>query len=329
MSWDSRSALVTGATGFIGSHLTESLVRAGAKVRALVHYNADDRQGNLELLPDDIRQEIEIVRGDIRNPEGMDAAAEGISVVFHLAALIAIPYSYVNPREHFETNVIGTYNVARAAQRADVDRFVHTSTSEVYGTALFTPITEDHPLQGQSPYSASKIGADKVVESLQLSFDLPAVTVRPFNTYGPRQSRRAIIPAIVAQLLAGSTLRLGSLEPERDLTYAGDTAAGFMAAADTSAADSVGQTFNLGNGASISIGELANRLIAMIKPGATIETDPDRVRPAKSEVGLLLASNEKARTVLNWEPKVSLDEGLELTVRFMTEQAESGTDYAI
>lgn len=304
-------------------------MRAGAKVRALVHYNADDRQGNLELLPGEIRQEIEVVRGDIRNPEGMDAAVDGVSVVFHLAALIAIPYSYLNPREHFETNVIGTYNVARAAQRAGLERFVHTSTSEVYGTALFTPITEDHPLQGQSPYSASKIGADKVVESLQLSFDLPAVTVRPFNTYGPRQSRRAIIPAITAQLLAGSKLKLGSLEPERDLTFAGDTAAGFMAAADAPAPVAVGQTFNLGNGASISIGELATRLVAMIRPGTPIETDPDRVRPAKSEVGLLLASNEKAREMLGWTPNVSLDDGLEQTVKFMTERAESGTDYAI
>ncbi|RIK10031.1 MAG: NAD-dependent dehydratase [Acidobacteria bacterium] len=329
MSWSGRKALVTGATGFIGSHLTESLVRAGAKVRALVHYNADDRQGNLELLSSDIRKEIEVVRGDIRNPEGMDAAAEGVDVVFHLAALIAIPYSYVNPREHFETNVIGTYNVARAAQRAGVERFVHTSTSEVYGTARFTPITEDHPLQGQSPYSASKIGADKAVESLQLSFDLPAVTVRPFNTYGPRQSRRAIIPAIISQLLTSSTLRLGSLEPERDLTFASDTADGFIAAADALASDAVGQTFNLGNGASISIGELANRLIEMIRPGARIETDPARVRPAKSEVGLLLASNEKARTVLKWEPRVGLDEGLERTAEFMTKQSELGTDYAI
>lgn len=329
MNWNGRIALVTGATGFIGSHLTESLVRAGARVRALVHYNADDRQGNLELLPGDVRKEVEVVRGDIRNPEGMDAAAYGVSVVFHLAALIAIPYSYLNPREHFETNVIGTYNVARAAQRAGVERFIHTSTSEVYGTALFTPITEDHPLQGQSPYSASKIGADKVVESLQLSFDLPAVTVRPFNTYGPRQSRRAITPTIIAQLLAGPTLKLGSLEPERDLTFVSDTAAGFIAAAEAPAAVAVGQTFNLGNGASISIGELASRLIAIVRPGAKIETDPARVRPTKSEVSLLLASNEKARKLLGWEPKINLDNGLELTVQFMTERAEFGSDYAI
>lgn len=306
-------------------------MRSGAATKALVHYNADDRQGNLELLPDEIRSQIEAVRGDIRNPEGMEAAVSNVDVVFHLAALIAIPYSYVNPREHFETNVIGTYNVARAAQKAEVQRFVHTSTSEVYGTAIFTPITEAHPLQGQSPYSASKIGADKAVESLQLSFDLQAVTVRPFNTYGPRQSRRAIIPAIISQLLAGPELHLGSLDPERDLTYVGDTAAGFLAAAEAPAERVIGHTFNLGNGAAISIGELANRLIEMVRPASAITTDPERVRPAKSEVGLLLASNEKARELLGWQPTVDLNEGLERTVTFMTEHAAklSGTDYAI
>lgn len=321
---------MTGAAGFIGSHLTEALVTRGARVRALVHYNANDHLANLNHVPLDIRNSVEIVRGSVLNPEGMIAAADGCEVIFHLAALIAIPYSYLNPREHFETNVIGTYNVARAAQLAGVRRFIHTSTSETYGTAIFTPITEDHPMQGQSPYSASKIGGDKVVESLHLSFDLPAVTVRPFNTYGPRQSPRAVIPAIISQLIQGDTLRLGSLDPERDLTFCTDTAAGFVAAAEAGD-DALGETFNLGSGKAISIGELARRLIQSVNPAASLETDDARIRPARSEVGLLLASNEKARTVLGWEPEVGLDEGLELTVDFMREWATSydAESYAI
>ncbi len=318
MRWDGTRVLVTGSAGFIGSHLTEALVERGARVRALVHYNADDHQGNLELLSGGIRSELEVVRGDIRNPEGMDEAAAGCEVVFHLAALIAIPYSYLNPREHFETNVIGSYNVARAAQRAGVARFVHTSTSETYGTAQFTPITEDHRLQGQSPYSASKIGGDKAVESLHLSFGLPAVTVRPFNTYGPRQSPRAVIPAIISQLLDSDVIRLGSLDPQRDLTFCTDTAEGFIAAAES---DSLGETFNLGTGKAISIGELADKLVALVRPGARIEIDSARIRPEKSEVALLLASNEKAGRLLGWRPVVGLDEGLRRTVEFMQKRA--------
>lgn len=322
MTVSGSKVLVTGAAGFIGSHLVEALVRSGAITRALVRYNADDRMGNLELLSPEIRDAIEIVRGNITNPEGMEKAVQGVEIVFHLAALIAIPYSYLNPREHFETNTLGTYNVARAAQRAEVERFVHTSTSEVYGTARFTPITEDHPLQGQSPYSASKIGADKVVEALQLSFGLPAVTVRPFNTYGPRQSPRAVIPTIIGQLLHSNRVELGSTAPRRDLTFVSDSVAGFLAAAEAPAQKVVGETFNLGNGEAISIGDLAEKLIGMIRPEAQLITDSRRIRPAKSEVKLLLASNEKAMRILGWQPAVTLDEGLEHTITYMREHQE-------
>ncbi|HEY3352217.1 MAG TPA: SDR family NAD(P)-dependent oxidoreductase, partial [Polyangia bacterium] len=273
----SDRVLVTGAGGFIGSHLCEGLVRAGARVRAFVHYNGRNDWGSLELVPADVRRELEVVAGDIRDPFGVRAAVRGCQTVYHLAALIAIPYSYRSPQTFFETNVLGTLNVMQAALDEGATRVVHTSTSEVYGTARVVPIEETHPLTAQSPYSASKIGADKVAESFHLAFGLPVVTVRPFNTYGPRQSARAVIPTIAAQALAGLPVRLGALTPTRDLLYVADTARGFMAAA-AAPARALGQTVNLGTGREISIGDLAKKIIAVCGASVPIEHDPARTR---------------------------------------------------
>jgi dTDP-glucose 4,6-dehydratase len=307
--------LVTGAGGFIGSHLCEALVRAGAHVRAFVHYNGRNDWGNLELVPDEIRRELEVVTGDVRDPFGVRDAVKGCQVVYHLAALIAIPYSYRSPQTFFETNVLGTLNVLQGARDAGSARVVHTSTSEVYGTARVVPIAETHPLCAQSPYSASKIGADKVAESFHLAFGLPVVTVRPFNTYGPRQSARAVVPTIAAQALAGRPVRLGALAPTRDLLYVGDTARGFMAAA---AADrAVGEVVNLGTGREIAIGDLAAKVIAACRATVPVEHDAARLRPKDSEVERLCADNTKARDLLGWAPEVSLEDGLGRVVAFL------------
>src|SRR5215211_6906805 len=252
-----RHALVTGAAGFIGSHLVERLVRDGAKVRALCRYNSRNDRGTLDWLDDEVQSEVEVHMGELRDIESVSRAVRDTEVVFHLGALIAIPYSYVNARDYFETNVLGSLNVAQAALRHGVRRVVHTSTSEVYGTAQTVPITEDHPLEAQSPYSASKIGADKLMDSFHRSHELPVVVLRPFNTYGPRQSARAVIPTIITQALAADVLRLGALSPTRDLTLVSDTADGFICAGES--ADAVGRTINLGVGEEISIGELAQR----------------------------------------------------------------------
>ncbi|PMP74640.1 MAG: NAD-dependent dehydratase [Roseiflexus castenholzii] len=307
------ATLVTGA--FIGSHLVEALAARGNHVRAFVRYNGRGDPGLLRDLPDDLRARIEIIFGDLRDSHAVREAARGVDTIFHLGALIAIPYSYVHPRETVETNVIGTLNVLESARAHGVRRVVHTSTSEVYGTACFVPITEDHPLQGQSPYSASKIGADKLVESFYLSFGLPVVTVRPFNTYGPRQSARAVIPTIITQALTRSIVRLGDLRPTRDLNFVSDTVAGFLAAAERDQA--VGRVINLANNDEISIGELAEKIITLIGRPVTIEVDESRLRPESSEVFRLHGDNRLARELLGWTPQVDLDEGLRRTIEWI------------
>jgi dTDP-glucose 4,6-dehydratase len=306
--WTGKRVLVTGAGGFIGSHLVETLVREGAQVRAFVRYNSRGDAGLLRQLPQEIRDELDIVAGDLRDPQAVDRAVAGMANVFHLGAIISIPYSYVHPYETAETNFMGTLNVLLASQTHEVERLIHTSTSEVYGTAQQVPMDENHRLQGQSPYSASKIGADKMAESFYRAYDLPVVTVRPFNTFGPRQSARAVIPTIITQALTGNTIRLGSLETRRDFTYVSDTVAGFLLAA--TAPDVVGREFNLGTGEDVSIGELARMVIKMTGRSITIDTDASRIRPEKSEVMRLLSDNSLAKECLGWEPSFSLEHGI-------------------
>lgn len=310
--------LVTGAGGFIGSHLTERLVTAGAEVFALVHYNALGGWGWLDQSPS--RDEINVIAGDICDRDSVRQAMAGVEIVFHLAALIAIPYSYHAPASYVRTNIEGTLNVLQTARDVGVEKVVHTSTSEVYGTARYTPIDEAHPLQGQSPYSASKIGADKLVEAFHLSFDVPVVTVRPFNTFGPRQSARAVIPTIITQCLTGQIVRLGNLHPTRDLNYVSNTVEGFLQAA--SVPEAVGQTINIGSSREISIGELAQLIGRLTGHPITIESDEQRLRPDKSEVERLVADNTLARSILGWEPVITLSEGLERTIEWMQQHLE-------
>ncbi|CAG1064678.1 dTDP-glucose 4,6-dehydratase [uncultured bacterium] len=312
-----KKVLVTGAGGFIGSHLTEKLVREGASVRALVHYNSRNDWGLLEMLAPEVLKNVEIFTGDVQDPFSMRKAVKGVDLVFHLAALIAIPYSYNAPQSYVTTNVQGTLNVVQACLDENVGKVVHTSTSETYGTALYAPIDEKHPLQGQSPYSASKIGADKIAESYYLSFGLQAATIRPFNTYGPRQSARAVIPTIISQVLSGGPLKLGSLHPTRDLNYVEDTVDGFIKVALSE--KSAGQVINVGSGSEISIGELAKKIMKIIGSEVEIITDDQRIRPEKSEVGRLLCDNSKARELAGWQPRVGLDEGLKRTVEWVRE----------
>ena len=308
--WGGVNVLVTGGEGFIGSHLTEALVAAGANVRVLSYYTSFGRAGWLEQS--DVRASVEVMPGDVRDAGRVREAVDGRDVVFHLAALIGIPYSYVAPESYVQTNVQGSFNVADACRRAGVSRMVHTSTSETYGTALRVPIDEDHPMQPQSPYSASKIGGDMMVLSLHHAFELPVAVARPFNTYGPRQSTRAVIPTILSQLLGGATeVRLGSLTPTRDFNYATDTAAGMMAIAQCDAC--VGSVTNIGSGAEISVGDLAQLLIEAVGADAKVVLDETRMRPSGSEVDRLLADNTKIRTLTGWEPQVSLREGLART----------------
>lgn len=311
----SDTVLVTGAGGFIGSHLCEALVRAGACVRAFVRYNARNDWGALESTSPDVRDALEVIAGDIRDPFAVRTAVRGCRTVFHLAALIAIPYSYHSPHSFIETNVLGTMNVMQAVLDERTERVVHTSTSEVYGTAQRVPIEETHPLQAQSPYSASKIGADKIAESFHLSFGLPVATVRPFNTFGPRQSARAVIPTIASQALAGRDVALGALAPTRDLLYVEDTVRGMIAAARSDAA--IGRVVNLGTGREISIGDLARKVIAACGATVGVVHDPRRLRPKESEVERLCASSALARELLGWEPRVTLEEGLERVVEFV------------
>lgn len=310
-----RKVLVTGAGGFIGSHLTEALARANADVTAMIRYSSSSAWGNLEYLPPDLRNSIKVVAGNVEDPEFVTQAVRGQAVVFHLAALIAIPYSYVAPRSYVRTNIEGTLNVLEAARRLGVARIIHTSTSEVYGTALTETIDESHPLQGQSPYSASKIGADKIAESYFRSFSTPVVTVRPFNTFGPRQSARAFIPTIISQAATREIIELGSLDTLRDMTFVGDTVAGFLAAGAKS--DIEGETINLGTGRTSPVSHYAERILALMNVNKKIVQDPKRVRPAASEVLRLVSNNEKARRLLGWTPQTSIDEGLKRTIDFV------------
>jgi NAD dependent epimerase/dehydratase len=313
---EGRSVLVTGAGGFIGGHLVARLVAAGARVRAFVRYNSRGDRGTLAWLDPAVAAELEVVAGELRDIESMTRAVAGVDVVFHLGALIAIPYSYVNPRDFFEVNALGSLNVAQAALAAGVQRVIHTSTSEVYGSARTVPITEDHPLEPQSPYAASKVAADKLMDSFHRSFELPVTVLRPFNTYGPFQSARAILPTIVSQALAGSTLRLGSLHPRRDLTYVEDTVAGFVAVAE--ARDEVlGRTVQLGTGEDVSIGDLVQLVSELLGRELTVEESPERVRPAKSEVERLISDPALARELTGWAPSVALRDGIGRTIEWI------------
>ena len=304
--------LVTGAAGFIGSHLIELLVREGYRVRGFVHYNSSGRLPNLEQLAPDVQSALEIVPGDIADPHSVRQAVSKCDWVFHLAALIGIPYSYVAPASYVQTNVVGTLNVLEACRAHNVERLLHTSTSETYGSAQYVPIDEQHPMVAQSPYSATKIGADKLAESYWLSFRTPVTTVRPFNTYGPRQSQRAIIPTIITQALNGEGLKLGNLDPIRDLTFVTDTARGFLAAARSS--KTVGQTVNLGVGNGVAVRELVDRVAKLAGRTLKVEQQTERVRPEGSEVVKLVSDNRKARSLMDWTPQVDLDTGLAATL---------------
>ncbi len=311
-AWTDRQVLVTGAEGFIGSHLVDELLERGARVRAFVHYNPFGRWGWLQERAAD----VEMLQGDVRDGERVARVADGVDVVFHLAALIGIPYSYEAPESYVQTNVTGTYNVLTAARRAGVERMIQTSTSEVYGTARKVPISEDHPLQPQSPYSASKIGGDMLALSFHHSFGLPVAVVRPFNTYGPRQSMRAVIPSVLQQLYGGSAeIRVGSTTPTRDFNFVTDTVAGFLSVAECDRA--VGEVVNVGSGREIAIGDLIDLLITTSGRDAKTVTDTDRVRPPGSEVERLLCDNSRAREWAGWEPKVSLEEGLGRTAEWV------------
>lgn len=320
MKWQGKKVFITGAGGFIGSHLTERLVNEGAKVTAFVHYNSRNDHGLIELLPADVRKRLKLIAGDLKDGDAITEAMKGAEYVFHLGALIAIPYSYVHPREVVDTNVIGSLNVFAAGRANRVKKIVHTSTSEVYGSARYVPIDEQHPLQGQSPYSASKIGADKLAESFQLSFGLPIATIRPFNTFGPRQSARAVIPTIITQALDSDQVHLGALTPKRDLTFVLDTVAGFLKVAESE--KTIGQVTNVGSGFEISIGDLAKKIIKLIGSKAVVTTDAKRFRPKNSEVVSLLADNRKAAKLIGWRPGYSLEEGLQETIDWIKNNRE-------
>ncbi|HEX2101169.1 MAG TPA: GDP-mannose 4,6-dehydratase [Candidatus Synoicihabitans sp.] len=317
-----QKVVVTGAGGFIGSHLCELLVRAGAEVTAVIRYSSRPGAGDLDALSAEVRRDLRVAAGNVEDPHFVREVVRGQDVIFHLAALIGIPYSYRAPHSYLRTNVEGTANVLEAARAHGVRRVVHTSTSEVYGTARHTPMNENHPLQAQSPYAASKIAADKLVESYHRSFGLPVVTVRPFNTYGPRQSARAVIPTIVGQALHAPEIRLGALTPVRDLTYVSDTARAFLRAAVVEGIE--GETFNLGTGHGISIGELAQRVLIVMKVDKPIHSVAERVRPAESEVLNLISDNRKAARHLQWQPEVSLADGLAAVIQ--QAQAQSAED---
>lgn len=314
-----KSVLVTGADGFIGSHLVEHLIKSGNKVKAFVFYNSFNSYGWLDTLPAEVLNKIEIFSGDIRDPNGVRTAMENIDIVYHLAALIAIPYSYHSPDSYVDTNIKGTLNVLQAAKQMKTKRVIVTSTSEVYGTARYVPIDEQHPFQGQSPYSATKIGADRLAESFYRSFDLPVTIVRPFNTYGMRQSARAVIPTIITQLLNNETeIKLGDISPTRDLLFVKDTVRGFETIANSE--NTIGEEINIASQTEISIGDLAQKIINRINPKARIICDPERVRPEKSEVNRLFGSNEKIRNLTGWQPHYTLDSGLDETIKWFSDK---------
>ena len=318
MELKNKKVLITGADGFIGSHLVERLLEEGCKVRAFVYYNSFNSWGWLDSFPKEKLAQLEIVAGDIRDPHGVKNAMKDIEVVFHLAALIAIPYSYHSPDTYIDTNVKGTLNIVQAAKELGVERVLVTSTSEVYGTALYVPIDEKHARQGQSPYSATKIGADYIADSFYRSFGVPVTIVRPFNTYGPRQSARAVIPTIITQLLAGKNeIKLGSLHPTRDLLFVKDTAKGFIEIAKSDA--TIGEEVNIAMQEEISVGDLAQKLINQINGNAKIITDEQRFRPEKSEVERLFGSNKKIKELTSWKPDYTLDSGLAETIKWFSE----------
>ncbi len=314
-SWNGKKVLVTGAGGFIGSHLTERLFELGAKIRAFVRYTSRADEGFIKYFSDDLRKNIDIVYGDIRELETVVKAMDSVDIIFNLAALVGIPYSYIHPQEVIEANTIGTLNVLMAARDVGIEKLVQTSTSEVYGTARYVPINEDHPKQPQSPYSASKIAADAIALSFYNSFDLPVAVIRPFNTYGPRQSDRAVIPSIISQALTKDRLTLGSTTPTRDFTFVTDTAEGFIKVAESE--KSVGMEVNIGSGREISIEDLIRKIISLVGRDIVVEQDKERIRPAHSEVERLCADNKRARSLLGWLPKVSLTQGLEKTISFI------------
>jgi NAD dependent epimerase/dehydratase len=312
MDLKKQTVLVTGAAGFIGSHLLEALVAKGANVRAFIRYNSRSDRGWIDTMPASMTGKIEVIAGDIKDADAVRKAVKGCDVVFHLAALIGIPYSYVHPRNYVETNIIGTTNVLTAVMDHGVKRIVQVSTSEVYGTAQYVPIDENHPKVGQSPYSASKISADMLAESFYRSFGLPIVTVRPFNTYGPRQSLRAVIPTIISQLLVGNELKIGATSPTRDFTFVTDTAAGMMRCAEVD--EAIGLTINLGVGREISVGDLAALIVKLMGVKSALINDAERLRPPQSEVERLLSNNALAQSVLLWKPEIDLEEGLKRTI---------------
>lgn len=315
--WKNIPVLVTGAGGFIASHLVEQLVTEGANVKAFVRYNSRNDPGLLRMLPPGIQSRMQVIAGDLRDGEAVRAAAKDADTIFHLGAMVSIPYSYLHPREVIETNVLGTLNVLMAARDLGLRRIVHTSSSEVYGTAKKQLIDEAHPLQGQSPYSASKIAADKIVESFHRSFDLPVTTLRPFNTYGPRQSARAVIPTIITQALTSDAIRLGALEPERDFTFVDDTVRGFLQIGQCDAA--VGREVNIGSGSCFSIGDIVQKILNLVGRDLTIICEEKRRRPASSEVMRLQADVRKARRLFGWDVQVPLDEGLKRTIAWIKE----------
>jgi dTDP-glucose 4,6-dehydratase len=318
--------LVTGADGFIGSHLVETLLEQGYDVKAFTYYNSFNSWGWLDTLPKEKLKEIEIFSGDIRDPNGVSEAVKGVNQVFHLAALIAIPFSYHSPDSYVDTNIKGTLNVLQSARNHGTDRVLVTSTSEVYGTALYVPIDEKHPFQGQSPYSATKIGADRLAESFYRSFNLPVSIVRPFNTYGPRQSARAVIPTIITQLLAGKeSIHLGALSPTRDFNFVKDTVNGFIAISRSD--KTIGEEINIATQQEISIGQVAREIISQINPKAEIICEEERLRPEKSEVNRLLGSNEKIRSLTDWYPGYTLEQGIHETIEwFKTNMGSYKTD---
>lgn len=317
-----KKVLVTGADGFIGSHLTEQLIESGYEVKAFTYYNSFNTWGWLDTLPKDKLKQIEIFAGDVRDPNGVYEAMKGIDQVFHLAALIAIPFSYHSPDSYVDTNIKGTLNVLQAGRKLDTEKIMITSTSEVYGTAKYVPIDEHHPYQGQSPYSATKIGADRLAESFYRSFDMPITIVRPFNTFGPRQSARAVIPTIITQLLAGKEeIELGSLSPTRDFNYVKDTANGFIEIAKSN--KTIGQEINIATQKEISIGYLAEVIINQINPNAKIVCDEQRLRPNKSEVNRLLGSNEKIMQLTDWKQQYTFEEGIAETIEWLKKHLES------
>lgn len=311
-----KTVLVTGADGFIGSHLVEHLVKSGVRVRAFVFYNSFNSWGWLDSLPDEIKDELDVFSGDIRDPNGVRVAMSDVDTVYHLAALIGIPYSYHSPDSYVDTNIKGTLNVLQAARDLETERVMVTSTSEVYGTAQYVPIDEKHPYQGQSPYSATKIGADRIAESFCRSFNTPVTIVRPFNTYGPRQSARAIIPTIITQLLDGKDeIRLGSLTPRRDFNYVKDVVNGFIAIAESD--NTIGEEINIATGTEISIGQVANELIEQLNPKAKIVCQEQRIRPEQSEVDRLLGCNKKIKELTGWKPEYSFEQGIAETIEWI------------